>query len=247
MLAPRKTLWSTPPSALDAMEQWIDLQPNDCVCDIGCGDGRILLLWAERYTARRRRRPLEEQQQEREVQNDDEENMDTDDNNNDTKNDPMRRMPVSFIGIDIDPDRIRQSKLALGEAKSNGVIHPDVSIQFHCANALEATGLFESANIFFLYLIPRGLKLIKPILLDHKEAIAIATRKRLRKVNEDGEIDSRSVSSSPSSLSSCDNSLPPLRIVTYMAKLPGESHVDRALCKVEHQPGAEWPLYLYHL
>jgi SAM-dependent methyltransferase len=256
MLAPRKTLWSTPPSALDAMEQWIDLQPNDCVCDIGCGDGRILLLWAERYTSRRRRRPREQQQQEQPPQvsqNDDEANMDMDDNNNDndddnTKNYPLTTMTVSFIGIDIDPDRIQQSQTALDEAKSKGTIDSDVvSIQFHCANALEAMDLFKSANIFFLYLIPRGLKLIKPILLDHKEAIA--TRKRLAKSNEDrGEIGSRSVSSSSSpSSSSCENSLPPLRIVTYMAKLPGESHVDRALCTVEHQPGAEWPLYFYHL
>jgi hypothetical protein len=106
--------------------------------------------------------------------------MDTDDNkdvnNNNTKNDPIRRMTVSFIGIDIDPDRIRQSQIALDEAKSKGVIHPDVSIQFRCTNPLEAMDRFESANVFFLYLIPRGLKLIKPILLDHKQATAIATR-----------------------------------------------------------------------
>jgi hypothetical protein len=252
MLAPRKTLWSTPPSALDAMEHWIDLQPNDCVCDIGCGDGRILLLWAERYTSRRRPREQQQQEQQPQVsQNDDEANMDTGDSNNDndddTKNDPIKRMTVSFIGIDIDPDRIRQCQMELDQAKSKGTIDSDVvSIQFHCANALEAMDLFESANIFFLYLIPRGLKLIKPILLDHKEAIA--TRKRLAKSNEDcGQIGSRTVSSSSPSSSSCDKSLPPLRIVTYMAKLPGESHVDRALCTVEHQPGAEWPLYFYHL
>lgn len=38
-----------------------------------------------------------------------------------------------------------------------------------------------------------------------------------------------------------------LRVISYMAKLPGESVKDRALLTVDHQPGAQWPLYYYEL
>jgi hypothetical protein len=65
----------------------------------------------------------------------------------------------------------------------------------------------DGATAIFLYLIPRGLKLIHPILLQHK----------------------------------------PLKVVSYMAKLPGETVTDRALLLVEHQPSAAWPLYYYDL
>mmetsp|Transcript_6843 Transcript_6843/g.9820 ORF Transcript_6843/g.9820 Transcript_6843/m.9820 type:complete len:366 (-) Transcript_6843:33-1130(-) len=39
---------------------------------------------------------------------------------------------------------------------------------------------------------------------------------------------------------------PLLRVITYMAPFRDENYVQRARCKVDHQPGAEWPLYLYH-
>ena len=52
MLAPRKKLWSTPIGAVDHAIIWTqgDLKPNDSICDIGCGDGRIILRWAELYS-----------------------------------------------------------------------------------------------------------------------------------------------------------------------------------------------------
>lgn len=182
MLAPRKKLWSTPSGAVDHALKWIQLKPNDLVCDIGCGDGRILLRWAELYT-----------QSQKESTSD---------------------FQVFFLGIDIDPARIETCQQALTRARSNGSINDSISVTFLCANALEDTaGLLQNANIFFLYLIPRGLKLIYPVLMQHKER----------------------------------NALSEMRIISFLNKLPGETPVDRALVKVAHQPGAEWPLYFYRL
>jgi tRNA G46 methylase TrmB len=194
MLAPRKTLWSTPPSAVTHLRRWISLQPNDCVCDIGCGDGRILLQWAEQESKQKL------------VQ----------DVSVGGGAAAAAEFPIlSFIGIDIDEERIQQSKVALKLARKEGRIHAHISVKFYCGNALESLHLLGRANIFFLYLIPRGLKIIKPLLLQHKQEQLLDNQQ--------------------------------LRVVTYMAKLPGETQMDRALCQVDHQPGAEWPLYLYHL
>jgi SAM-dependent methyltransferase len=132
MLAPRKTLWSTPLSAVDELQKWISLQDNDKVCDIGCGDGRILLEWAQRISTQ-----------------------------------PM--VPkVSFLGIDIDPNRIELCKNSYHQLERSHKIHTNIVIEFVCDNALESNHHFKNANIIFLYLIPRGLKLIHPILKQHK-------------------------------------------------------------------------------
>jgi SAM-dependent methyltransferase len=194
MLAPRKTLWSTPLSAVDHLVKWIPLQPNDCVCDIGCGDGRILLQWAQLHC---------QQQQESESE------------------DTTTTSVVKFLGIDIDPERIQQCQKSLEQARLEGTLNPrQISIEFVCANALESPALFQDANIFFLYLIPRGLKLIRPLLLEHKHKQELRNQAQLQQQ---------------------------LQVVTYMAKLPGETHVDRALLSVDHQPEAAWPLYFYKL
>jgi len=38
----------------------------------------------------------------------------------------------------------------------------------------------------------------------------------------------------------------PRRIITYMAPFESKKHIRKEYCKVEHQEGAEWPVYLYH-
>lgn len=180
MLAPRKTLWSTPSGAVDHALEWIQLKPNDMVCDIGCGDGRILLRWAELFSQ--------------------------------SQQDCSDDIKLTFLGIDIDPARIEICQQALTKARSDGSIKDSVSVSFVCANALEDSArLLQTANIFFLYLIPRGLKLIHSVLTEHKKR----------------------------------NAFSEMQIITFMNKFPGETPVDRALVKVAHQPGAEWPLYFY--
>ena len=171
MLAPRKTLWSTPLSAVDHLERWIEVEDGDKICDIGCGDGRILLEWAKRMSSH-----------------------------------PVPKK-VSLVGIDIDSVRIITCQTELEKLRQEHFIHPNLSISFVCGNALESTELLESSTAVFLYLIPRGLKLIHPILLQHR----------------------------------------PLKVVSYMAKLPNETVTDRATVHIDHQPGAAWPLYFYDL
>lgn len=180
MLAPRKTLWSTPRAVLEQAVAWCGpLQPTDCVCDIGCGDGRCLVQWATLYSVTLLR---------------DEEN-----DNKDT---------ASFVGIDIDADRIQQAKQAWQQAVETGAIDARIQVEFHCQNALEAYDIFCRATIIFLYFIPRGLRQIKPLLLQIPQ---------------------------------------PIKVVTYMSPLPGETPIHKQCIKIPHQPNAEWPVYAYRL
>eukprot|EP00527_Entomoneis_sp_CCMP2396_P002802 CAMPEP_0198147984 /NCGR_PEP_ID=MMETSP1443-20131203/38955_1 /TAXON_ID=186043 /ORGANISM="Entomoneis sp., Strain CCMP2396" /LENGTH=204 /DNA_ID=CAMNT_0043812531 /DNA_START=39 /DNA_END=650 /DNA_ORIENTATION=+ len=162
MLAPRKTLWSTPDAVMDhviRMKEVTPLQPDDQVCDIGCGDGRCLIQWAKYYT--KDIIIMQQNQQQQQQQQKESTTIEKDLINNDHSH-----CYASFVGIDIDPERIQQAQQASQEAREKGAIHADISMTFHCANALEMPHLFQhSATILFLYLIPRGLKLIQPILL----------------------------------------------------------------------------------
>ena len=191
MLAPRKKLWSTPPSAVDHLVEHIPLGPRDVVLDIGCGDGRILLQWAERVS-------LQQKQ-------------------DDDKNPSTTQPQLTFLGIDIDASRIQECQQAAQQAQADGRIHPNVRLEFTCANALESVDHFQKATVIFMYLIPRGLQLIYPLLKEHVE--------RLHQQQ-------------PATV---------VRVATYMSKLPKEAGPPkfRATCQVPHQPDAAWPLYFY--
>ena len=193
MLAPRKKLWSTPSNVLDVVCQWIQLKPGDVVCDIGCGDGRVLLHLAAHWTAAAKESTTS----------------------------------VSFLGLDINPERVEEASVALSLAKKDGRIHPQLSVVFHCANAMEEVELYQNATHFFLYLIPRGLKIFKPMLLE------VLKNKRRQQQSNDGDNNSGCMDF--------------LTVLTYMSPLPGEKFNKKEVCQVEHQPGAAWPVFLYHL
>lgn len=178
MLAPRKTLWSTPDPVLKTVVEWVELKATDVVCDVGCGDGRVLIQWASKQT-----------------------------------------LPVTFIGLEIDLERTQEAQTNVKQAYAHGLIPSHVKVTIHCANALEASHLYQDVTVFFLYLIPRGLRLLYPLLKHILE---------LRGKESDGQ-------------------QVPLKVITYMAPLPNESYIAKEECRVNHQPGAAWPLYLYHL
>jgi SAM-dependent methyltransferase len=180
MIAPRKLLWSTPDSAVDILIRWITLKDGDSVCDIGCGDGRVLLHWAMALSSQTE----------------------------------QPAPAVTFVGIEIDHGRSEFARTRIKEAYEKGEISQRIRIQIYTTNALTASQLFSDVTVFFLYLIPRGLRLMKPMLTD-------LVQQRQNNM--------------------------PTKVVTYMSPLPDEDHVAKELCRVEHQPDAAWPIYLYHL
>ena len=227
MLAPRKRLWSTPLSAVDVItQQWIPkLHDGDKIVDIGCGDGRILLEWAKRIT------------------------------NEDTNG--GKDINISFLGLDIDPNRIASCREALETARQEERIAPFLSIEFICANALETTHWMKDGapTIVFLYLIPRGLQLITPILrqINQPKETDVDNHPSERSPQHDSDCEETTILTQQVTVqqppSSFTKTIPQkkLRVISYMAKLPGESVKDRALLTVDHQPGAQWPLYFYEL
>jgi hypothetical protein len=151
MLAPRKVLWSTPDAAIKKIFETVPLSGNDVVVDLGCGDGRVLLQWAEMYTAAFAQR-LEEL-----TPSDDET----------TK---VERKIPTFVGIDIDPERIHVVETAWLEAVLSQRIAANIPYQFHCANAVEQLQLWQpKATVLYVYLTPRGMRQLRA-LLDRDEA-----------------------------------------------------------------------------
>jgi precorrin-6B methylase 2 len=190
MLAPRKTLWSTPSEVVPILVDWIPLEPNDVVLDVGCGDAKVLLQWAMQVPTSLN--SSSQQQQEPDS-------------------------TIKFLGIEIDERRAAQANKNVEKAYREGILDRDkVTIQIRCGNALhDASDWWVEATIVFMYLIPRGLRRIKPILEQKRQHISVRQGR--------------------------------LVVVTYMSPLPDEIHVAKRSFSVSHQPGAAWPLYLYHL
>jgi len=171
----------------------IPLNSNDFVCDIGCGDGRIIHRWAVLVS----------------------ESASSSNDGGDSQKESSNEETTSFLGIDIDPDRIEAAKRKTDLLRSDGKILPEIKITFLCRNAMESAELFRDATVIFLYLIPRGLKQIYPLIVGERHKLVSKEKRRN------------------------------LRIVSYMSKLPALTPEGRALCRVEHQKEAAWPLYFY--
>ena len=145
MLAPRKILWSSPSSAVQRAYTVSPLSESDVVVDIGCGDGKVLLQWAILYSAN---------------QNPDENCCAT---ATATAPDTTPKGP-SFIGIDMDSVRIQTAEYSWKEAMLARQIDSRISSQFHCANALADGFWKDSATVLYLYLTPRGMRQLRPVL-----------------------------------------------------------------------------------
>ena len=145
---------------------------------------------------------------------------------------PCRR----FVGIEIDEDRAKEAQTNVEQATLLGQIPEGVSIVIRRENALEVD--YSEATAVFLYLVPRGLRLIKPIL----------QRPNARQNDEGGSSGSKGGNATTTTntddvIAAADQ----LRVVTYMAGFADERYTKKELCTVDHQEGAAWPIYLYHL
>lgn len=103
----------TPMPVVDKMLEMADLDEDDILYDIGCGDGRIVINAAKKYGSR-------------------------------------------GVGIDIDPQRIKESK---ENAKAAGV---KKLVKFIKKDALKVD--ISKATVVTLYLLPESNELLRPIL-----------------------------------------------------------------------------------
>lgn len=138
-----------------------------------------------------------------------------------------------FVGIEIDEDRAKEAQTNVEEAKLSGQIPDGVSIVIRKENALEVD--YSEATAVFLYLVPRGLRLIKPILLQRPSA------------RQNQENASNGDNTTTATITNDTIAADQLRVVTYMAGFAEERYIKKELCTVDHQEGAAWPIYLYHL
>jgi len=68
-----------------------------------------------------------------------------------------------FIGIEISPERALEAQTNIQNARQSKLVPEHVSIEIRCMNALEVNYAHD-ATVCFLYLVPRGLRLMKPLL-----------------------------------------------------------------------------------
>ena len=184
---------------------------------------------------------------------------------------------TKFIGIDISPERVTEARNNIQKARTSAHIPPHVSIEIICGNALDTDNDaidYTYATVIFLYLVPRGLRLIKPLVWpkeEEEEGGGGRVDEDKRRVNdddddddtvgdsaakdeeeEDGETAARSLATTTRQQQQQqvhkNNSSKRRRrtIITYMSPFEDETYVRKELCRVEHQDGAAWPVYLYH-
>lgn len=146
-----------------------------------------------------------------------------------------------FVGIEIDEDRAREAQTNVEQARLAGQIPEGVSIVIRRENALEVD--YSEATAVFLYLVPRGLRLIKPVLLQRQNA-----RQNQGSGTSSGS-NGGSATTTITTTTSTDDTIAAdqLRVVTYMAGFVDERYTKKELCTPDHQEGAAWPIYLYHL
>jgi len=120
MLAPRKKLWSTPPSVIAAAANLLTpFTAKAVVYDVGCGDGRVLIHLCGKDTTPE---------------------------------------GCQFVGVEIDEDRACEARKNI----SNAGLTNRITVLTENAMLVD----FSDATHVFLYLVPRGLRIFKPILLN---------------------------------------------------------------------------------
>ena len=146
-----------------------------------------------------------------------------------------------FIGIEISPERANEARSNIQHAQNTNQISSHVSIEIICANALDTDAIdYSRATVIFLYLVPRGLRLIKPIVWTKVEDDECNNNNN-NSSNDDLQTSASSELRIQQSKNKCR------RIITYMSPFEDEDYIGKELCHVDHQVGAAWPVYLYHV
>ena len=225
MLAPRKKLWSTPSSAVDvALDFASPLKPDDVVFDVGCGDGRVLIQMASRSVV-----PVESG-----TARDLSSRSCADDGRATGRRKQDHHYCRQFVGIEISEERAAEARRNVQSARESEEVPSHVRIDIICANALDTEAIdYSRATVIFLYLVPRGLRLIKPIIWPDAGARGGT-----------GSVDAPNGSSR---LINGDNGKVKRRIITYMSPFEGVDHQRKECCEVHHQSGAAWPVYFYEV
>lgn len=174
----------------------------------------------------------------------------------------------NFVGIEIDMDRAQEARENIELARTEGRFrNPDVKIDIYCANALEISH-YHKASVIFLYLVPRGLRIIHPILLrasikrrhqkqddselpeEHKLIVDNNSKPSLTNLKSYFDDNKEKFEGAAANLGPslfCENkNCTGIRVVTYMAGFEGEIYIDKQRCAVKHQSGAAWPIYCYY-
>jgi hypothetical protein len=147
MLAPRKKLWSTPKEAIIEAIKLLRPGRDDTVIELGFGDGEFIFQCA---------------------------NLDV----NDEYDNPLHNTGIQMmvenplvgriLGIEIEQDRVDALRTKLSDANLLSE-----RIQLICGNVLEQD--ISAGTCFFFYFIPRGLRLILPMLRRITHNIRVAS------------------------------------------------------------------------
>jgi SAM-dependent methyltransferase len=241
----------------------------NAVYDIGCGDGRVLIEMASRSIPFTNEEYDSAQRCEDQV---------TDKNNNNkevtssmqqstssssiaaarTTSTSQQHYCTKFIGIDISQERVTEARNNIQKARTSNHIPPHVSIEIICGNALDTDNDaidYTYATVIFLYLVPRGLRLIKPLVWpkDKEEEGeegggrgGFEEDKGRVKDDDDTTVGDSAAKNEEQQVHKNKSSKRRRTIITYMSPFEDETYVRKELCRVEHQDGAAWPVYLYH-
>lgn len=226
---------------------------DDAVYDIGCGDGRVLIEMACRsipFIA-----DANEDVDELSANCDYQTNSCNNNNHVDvdsiarmsSPNYPSRHYCKQFVGIEISSERANEARSNIQHAKKLNQIPSHVSIEIICANALDTNRIdYSRATVIFLYLVPRGLRLIKPIVWPTEEEEEEEENYNFQSQTQTTELTSTQLHQQQIG----NNKKPKGRrrvIISYMSPFEDEEYVRKEFCHVDHQVGSAWPVYLYRV
>ncbi len=140
MLAPRKKLWSTPKEAIYEAINLLEPTPDDIIFELGFGDGEFIQQCAA-------------------LTMDVEEDEILPSGRVVTKTKPIP-LVKKIVGVEIEQERVDALTEKLQEQSDE---FSSDHVKLICGNALEQD--YSEGTCFFFYFIPRGIRLVMPLIL----------------------------------------------------------------------------------